>query len=149
MFFLLTNVRCPFCLALKFHVCSVCSLFFLYISKVSYGCSPWLAFRTYMLYAQVTQARVRRRSVVNTSLEGPHACVSRQIKDSLGKFPFFSTDIWPYYYRYWLQNHYSGIYYPLVCTLHQLLFFLYSCVIPLNCHSRTRGEKIHVQNIAC
>ena len=70
MCFLLTNVRCPFCLALKFHVCSVCSLFFLYISKVSYGCSPWLAFRTYMLYAQVTQARVRRRSVVNTSLEG-------------------------------------------------------------------------------
>ena len=68
MCFLLINVRCPFCLALKFHVCPVCLLFFLYISKVSYGCSFWLAFCTYMLYAQVTQALLRRRSAVNTSL---------------------------------------------------------------------------------
>ena len=40
----------------------------LYISKVSYGCSSWLAFCTYMLYAQVTQALLRRRSAVNRSL---------------------------------------------------------------------------------
>ena len=65
-----------------------------------------------MLYGQVAQARVRRRSAVNTSLlrgegwwggggvvavafiaKGPHACVSRQIKEALGEFPCFSTDI--------------------------------------------------------